>query len=148
MVVFNLPSTGILPDGTTRTTDPIKQTFACLQLCVVELVLFFCTVFVQYRFHDVDIARVFKKAELEYERSAGGPRNIRVFSYRFWMYLLMGLIFFLGCMARGEEGESPTPQYRGEKESVHIFLRIFFICVCLLGKKKIRRACASLHVFS
>ena len=102
MVVFNLPSTGILSDGTFRTTDPHKMALVCVQLCVVELVLFFCTVFVQFRFHNVDIARVFKKAEQEYERTTGGSRNIRLFSYRFWMYLLMSVIFFLGCLVRRE----------------------------------------------
>ena len=130
VVVFNLPSTGTLPDGTFRTTDPNKMALVCVQLCVVELVLFFCTVFVQFRFHNVDIARVFKKAEQEYERTTGGVKNIRLFSYRFWMYLLMGVIFFLGCLVRGEGRESPTPQYRGERKFRIYFSRFFIHVFC------------------
>jgi hypothetical protein len=47
---------------------------------------------------DVDTARVFRKAEKEYERVTGGARNTKLFSYRFWVYLLMGILFFGLCM--------------------------------------------------
>lgn len=95
MALFNLPSSADLPDGKTRTSDSTALYKTAAQLCALEMAVFFLTLFAQYRFHDVDIHRVFKKAEAEYLRITGGPRNTRLFSYRFWVYMLMTVFFFM-----------------------------------------------------
>ena len=129
MTVFNLYSSGVLADGTFRTTDYNSLTLMCIKLCIIEIVLFFLVVFVQYRFHGVDIARVFKRAETEYERNTGGPKNTRLFSYRFWMYLLMGVAAFVVCVARGQEKSNPrktppSPHLHAHTSCQFLFLRV------------------------
>lgn len=60
--IFNLPSSAVLSDGTFRTTDYKQMTIVCVQLCAVEIVMFFCTVFVQYRFHGEGAHKMNKKS--------------------------------------------------------------------------------------
>jgi len=98
MAVFNLPSSPDLDDPSeTRTADYKRMGYQALQLIALEVVLSFVTTFAQFRFHDIDLARVFRRAERKHAADAKTRPLARVFTYRFWVYALMS-VFFSMCV--------------------------------------------------
>ena len=101
MVVFNLPSTGDLPDGKTRTSNYDDMAWICFQLAAMEIGMSFVNTFAQYRFHSIDIGRVFKQSEAAYRRQVklsrpDGAKGRNYLSYKFLVYTVMA-VFFATC---------------------------------------------------
>ena len=101
MAVMNLPSTPTLDDGATRTTDYDELASQCLKLVAIEVGLSFVTMFAQYRFHSIDIGRVFKQSEAAYRRQVklsrpDGAKGRNYLSYKFLVYTVMA-VFFATC---------------------------------------------------
>ena len=98
MAVFNLPRSPDLDDPSeTRTADYKRMGYQALQLIALEVVLSFVTTFARFRFHDIDLARVFRRAERKHAADAKTRPLARVFTYRFWVYALMS-VFFSMCV--------------------------------------------------
>jgi hypothetical protein len=73
----------------------------CFQLAAMEIGMSFVNTFAQYRFHSIDIGRVFKQSEAAYRRQVklsrpDGAKGRNYLSYKFLVYTVMA-VFFATC---------------------------------------------------